>query len=103
MKQLSDENFSQEIAKSKTLVVFSAEWCGPCRMLYPILGELEEAMSGEMQICKVDIDNAKKTAEEYQITSVPTLVLCQEGREVKRTVGAADLETLRKFVEIAGV
>lgn len=103
MKKLTEDNFKQEIAsEKKTLVDFYAEWCGPCRMLNPILEELAEEMSANAQFAKIDIDAAENVAGEYQITSVPTLILFQGGEEKGRIVGASDKEAIMQFIEKTG-
>ena len=69
------------------LVDFHAEWCGPCKWIVPTLEEVARARAGKLLVVKVDTDEAPELAEEYRITSVPTVVLFQEGREVDRSRG----------------
>ena len=91
IKHLTDDNFSTEISEGVVLVDFHAEWCGPCKMLAPVLEGVSKEVKG---IAKVDIDHAQKTAGDFGITSVPTMILFKNGKEVKRLVG------LRKADEI---
>lgn len=98
IKKVSSEDFHAVIAKGVTLVDFFAEWCGPCRMQVPVLEELSQEMEDKMQVCKLDIDQAQGIAEQFQVTSVPTLILFKDGKEINRTVGLHNLDQLREFV-----
>ncbi len=98
MKKVDDENFSQTIADGVVLVDFFAEWCGPCRMLGPILDALAEELSDKMTFAQIDVDQSPKTTTTFQITSVPTMILFKKGKEVNRIVGLKDHETLKKIV-----
>lgn len=95
---LTDENFQQTIAKGITLVDFYATWCGPCRMIVPIIEQLAGKVEGKANIAKLDIDQAQQTTASLQITSVPTLILFKDGKEVKRVVGVKDLDYLLNLV-----
>jgi thioredoxin 1 len=101
IKHLTDDNFKNEIAKGVTLVDFHAEWCGPCRMLAPILDQIAIEMKGKITISKVDIEAAQKTAAEFQIASVPTIILFKNGKEVNRLVGLRNAEAIKSFVASA--
>lgn len=96
---LTDENFQQTIAKGVTLVDFHATWCGPCRMIAPIIEQLGGKLGGKAQVAKLDIDQAQQTTSSLQITSVPTLILFKDGKEVKRVVGVKDLDYLLNLVQ----
>lgn len=93
-----DENFNNTIAQGVVLVDFYADWCGPCRMLSPILEALASEMNDKMQVVKLDVDHAPKTTTTYQITSVPTMIVFKNGKEADRIVGLKDLDTLKKIV-----
>lgn len=95
---LDDANFKDEIATGITLVDFHATWCGPCRMITPIVEQLAGMVRGKAKIGKLDIDQASEVTGELQITSVPTLILFKDGKEVKRVVGVKDLEYLLNLV-----
>ena len=95
---LTDENFQQTIAKGLTLVDCYATWCGPCRMIAPIVEQLAEKVVGKANIAKLDIDQAQETTASLQITSVPTLILFKDGKEVKRIVGVKDLDYLLNLI-----
>jgi len=95
---LDEETFEQGISSGLTLVDFYADWCGPCRMLTPVLEELAGDLNGKATIAKIDIDKAQKTASTFQVTSIPTLILFKEGKEVGRLVGLRDKDTIKEFV-----
>lgn len=99
IQEFDDTNFAQNIAKKGLVLVdFSAEWCGPCRMLSPILAALAQEMHEKVAVAKLDVDHAPKTSATFQITSVPTLILFKDGKEVSRVIGLKDLESLKKIV-----
>lgn len=95
---LTEENFNNGVGHGLTLVDFYADWCGPCRMLTPVLEEVAKDVAGKAKIAKIDIDQAQKTASTYQVTSIPTLILFKEGKEVGRLVGLRDRETIKEFI-----
>lgn len=97
IKALTDESFKKEISKGVTLVDFHAEWCGPCRMMAPVLEQVAQEIKGKARIAKVDIENAEKTAAEFQITSVPTLILFKDGKEMNRLIGLTDAAKIKAF------
>lgn len=101
LKYLNDTNFQSEINQGVTLVDFYADWCGPCRMIAPIVEELANEMSGKAKIAKLDIDSSQETTSQFGVTSIPTLILFKEGKEVKRVVGVKDKEALQSLIEAA--
>ena len=94
---LSSDNFDQEVLKSTTpvLVDFWAEWCGPCKMIAPILDELADEYSGRVHIGKVDIDQHQALAAEYGVRAIPTLLLFQNGQVAEQIVGLRSKRDLR--------
>ncbi len=90
MAKLATNNNFTELLQSEKLVVvdFWATWCGPCRMLSPILDEVEEEMAGKMEVVKVNVDDADEVAAQYRIMSIPTLLFFKNGQIVDKTVGA---------------
>jgi len=88
--EVSDASFTQEVLNSTkpVLVDFWATWCGPCRMVAPVLAEIAAEKSGQLTVAKLDVDANPETARSFQVSSIPTLILFKEGRPVKRIVGA---------------
>jgi thioredoxin 1 len=78
-----------EIINSKTpvLIDFSAEWCGPCKMLGPILAQVKEEMGNRLKIIKIDVDKNKSLSEKHQVRGVPTMILFKEGKQLWRQSG----------------
>jgi len=100
--KVDDEDFAVTVlaAGAPVLVDFHAEWCGPCKVLAPMVDEIASDNVGRLLVAKVDTDRAVQTAATYKITSVPTLVLFQEGSEAGRTIGIMPDE-IRALVESA--
>jgi len=99
--EITEGNFNQTISKGVTLVDFFAHWCGPCRMLAPILEELSNSLNGKAKIAKLDIDKEIKLATQFRVSSVPTMILFKDGKEVDRIVGLKDANSLKSFIERA--
>lgn len=87
---LTDDNFASEVLESDrpVLVDFWATWCGPCRMVSPIVEELAGEYDGRAKVGKLDVDSAQKTAQEYGIRSIPTLLIFREGKVADQVIGA---------------
>lgn len=101
VKYLTDEDFADVIATGVTLVDFYADWCGPCRMLTPIVEELSNEFHGVATIAKIDIDKHQSAPTTYSVTSIPTIIIFKDGKEVQRVVGVRDKESLKKLVNSA--
>ena len=95
--EVNESNFQKEVLESeKVLVDFNATWCGPCRMLKPILDEFSE--SSTVKVCSIDVDANEKLASTYNIYSIPCLILFENGKETKRNTGLISMEEIKNFV-----
>lgn len=101
IKKLTDGDFESTIGSGVSLVDFHAEWCGPCKMLAPILEQVAGEMGDKVVFGKLDIDAQQKTASQFQVTSVPTLILFKDGKEVNRLVGLRDANGIKEFIQSA--
>nr|3ZIV_A Chain A, AECA THIOREDOXIN [synthetic construct]3ZIV_B Chain B, AECA THIOREDOXIN [synthetic construct]3ZIV_C Chain C, AECA THIOREDOXIN [synthetic construct] len=99
--EINDENFDEVIKKSDKVVVvdFWAEWCGPCRMIAPIIEELAEEYAGKVVFGKVNVDENPEIAAKYGIMSIPTLLFFKNGKVVDQLVGARPKEALKERIK----
>lgn len=89
VKELTRENFEQEALQSKdtVLIDFWASWCGPCRMLSPIVDEVAQEAPAGVKVCKVNVDEQPELAQRYNVMSIPTLIVLKNGQQVTSSVG----------------
>lgn len=101
--QVTDATFEQEVLKSDVPVLldFWAPWCGPCRMVAPILDELSEELAGKAKIAKMNVDENPEVPAQFGIRSIPTLLLVKDGQVVGTQVGALPKSQLSAFVQEA--
>ena len=97
----TDETFDQDVIQSDqpVLLDFWAEWCGPCKMIGPILGELSEEYADKVKIVKLNVDENNSTAIQYAVRSIPTLILFKDGQVQAQHIGAAAKGQLKQFLD----
>ena len=95
--ELINENFDELINEEKVLVDFYADWCGPCRMLSPIIDEV--ATEQNIKVVKVNVDNHEDIAKKYGIMSIPTIILFKNGEEKNKNIGLLSKEDLLEFIK----
>lgn len=101
---VTDDNFNTEIGGSNglTIVDFWAEWCGPCRMVGPIIEQLADQYAGQVKVGKLDVDSNQRTAAQFNVRSIPTILFFKDGQVVDTIVGAVPKQALeRKITEHA--
>lgn len=100
---LSDSTFQSEVLETEGLVFvdFWAPWCGPCKMIGPIIEELSVEYRGKVKICKLDVDENSETASNYGIMSIPTMILFKNGQEINRLVGFIPKANIAKVLDAA--
>lgn len=99
-KEITDATFSEEISEGLVLVDFWAPWCGPCRMQAPILDQLSQKYDEtELKITKLNVDDNPKTAQAFQVMSIPTLLFFKDGELVEKRVGVQPKPALEAIVE----
>lgn len=98
--EVNKDNFETEVLKSnvKVLVDFNANWCGPCKMLKPIIDEIAQNNS-DVKIVSINIDDEDELAEKYSVLSIPCLIVFDKGKEVKRNVGLMSKEDIEAFLQ----
>jgi thioredoxin 1 len=93
---VSDNSFQSEVVESQepVLVDFWAEWCGPCRMMAPVLDKIADDYEGSLKITKLDVDHNQQSAAKFGVQSIPTMILFKDGKEVERLIGYMPQEKL---------
>ena len=98
---LTDENFEEEVNSSvvPVLVDYWAEWCGPCKMISPLVEEMAEEYSNRLKVGKLDVDENQSSASKQNVMSIPTLLIFKEGEVVAQQIGAVNKTQLTQFIE----
>ena len=98
---LTAENFEQEVIQSElpVLVDFWATWCGPCRMVGPVVAEIAEEFEGKVKVGKVNVDDEEELAERFGVQSIPTIILFKGGEEAARNIGFAPKAKIIEMIE----
>ena len=97
---LNGNNFEEEVMNSdKTVLIdFWASWCGPCKMMAPVVNELAEELTDSVKVCKVNIDEEQNLAFKYNVMSIPTFVVIKNGKETGRTIGVQDKSEILNII-----
>jgi len=99
---VTDQNFAAEVEKSPlpVLIDFWAAWCGPCRMVAPVIEQLAKELSGKVRVGKLDVDANQATAGRFRVQSIPSLLIFKDGKEVDRVVGAQSKEAILQRLQV---
>lgn len=100
VKKISEKEFRQETEKGICVVDFSAQWCGPCHMMEPVLEQISEELVVKIRFFNVDVDQNMSLAQEYMITNIPALLVLKDGKKERMLVGFMPKEELKKELEV---
>lgn len=98
LKEVTEQDFQSTVDSGVTLVDFWAEWCGPCRMVTPVLEELQAELGDSAQIVKLNVDENPNIAQQFGISGIPTMLLFKDGQVVDKLVGASSINTYRDLI-----
>jgi len=98
---LNSENFAKEVleAQEPVLVDFYADWCGPCKMMAPVVEKIAQELAGHAKVCKINVDEAGDIASEYGVMSIPTFIVFKQGKPTRTTVGVQSEEILKDMLK----
>lgn len=98
--ELNKDNFEKEVMEANVpvLIDFWASWCGPCRMMSPVIEKIAEEMGDKLKVCKVNVDENHELAEEYEIMTIPAFIVIKNGAEAGRTIGVQPKEDILKLI-----
>lgn len=99
--EVTDVTFDDEVTNSDTLTLvdFWAEWCGPCKMIAPTIGELAEEYRGRLKVCKLDVDANQRSAQRFAVRSIPSMLFFKGGNVVETVIGAVRKQRLAEVIE----
>ena len=97
---ITSQNFEEEVTKSSVpvLIDFWAPWCGPCKMMAPVVNELADELADSVKVCKINIDEEQNLAVKYNVMSIPTFVVIKNGKETGRSIGVQDKSELMNII-----
>ena len=98
VKKISDDDFNKSISKGIVLVDFYAEWCGACQTLAPVIEEFAQEVADKITVAKLDTEKSEKTTAKYEVTSIPTLILFKDGKELRRITGLQDMDAIHRLI-----
>lgn len=98
--ELNKDNFEKEVMEANVpvLIDFWASWCGPCRMMSPVIEKIAEEMGDKLKVCKVNVDENHELAEKYEIMTIPAFIVMKNGAEAGRTIGVQPKEDILKLI-----
>lgn len=98
--ELNKDNFEKEVMEAEVpvLIDFWANWCGPCRMMSPVIDKIAEEMGDKVKVCKVNVDENYELAEKYEIMTIPAFIIVKNGAETGRTIGVQPKEDILKLI-----
>ncbi|MGE7762385.1 thioredoxin [Peribacillus sp. NPDC097895] len=99
IKHVTDDNFASEIKEGLVLVDFWAPWCGPCKMIAPVLHEIDDEMGDQVKIVKLNVDENSNTTSEYGVMGIPALLLFKDGEKVDQAIGFQAKEAISALIE----
>ena len=98
MEIINQNNFNEKVAEGVVLVDFFATWCGPCKMIAPVISQIAEEYKGRVKVGKVNVDDENTLAMKYQIASIPTLILFKDGKPVKSLIGLHSKSEIEEMI-----
>jgi len=97
---LTNQNFKEEVKEGLVLVDFFATWCGPCKMIAPVISKIAEEYEGKVKVGKVNVDDENELAIKYQIESIPTLILFKDGEPLKSLIGLSSKSEIENMINM---
>ena len=101
MLTFEEKNFEEEVLKTegKVLVDFYADWCGPCRMMSPVIDDIAKELEGKVKVGKINVDNNQELAMKYSVMSIPTIIVFEKGNPIKTFIGITDKNEILEILK----